>query len=86
MKAPQASRDNGAKEQEQLRAEVARLKDAVAAAEEARVTAEKQRDETNAKFAEATKQIIALSQERDEALAQLHGMKEAEQASPGGSR
>jgi Flp pilus assembly protein TadD len=79
LKALQASRDNGAKEQEQLRAEVARLKDSIAAAEEARVTAEKQRDATNLKFAEATTQIIALSQERDEALAQLQGMKEAEQ-------
>jgi len=79
LKALQASRDNGAKEQQQLSAEVARLKDAVAAAEEARVTAEKQRDETNTKFADASKQITTLLQERDKALAQLHGMKEAEQ-------
>ena len=79
LKALQASRDNGAKEEQQLRAEVAHLKDAVAAAEEARVTAEKQREETNTKFAEASRQISALSQERDEALAQLQGMKEAEQ-------
>ena len=79
LKALQASRDNGAKEQQQLSAEVARLKDAVAAAEEARVTAEKQRDETNTKFADASKQITTLLQKRDKALAQLHGMKEAEQ-------
>jgi Flp pilus assembly protein TadD len=79
LKALQASRDNGAKEQQQLRAEIARLKDAVAAAEDARVTAEKQRDETNTKFADASKQITTLLQERDEALAQLQGMKEAEQ-------
>ena len=79
MKALQASQDNGAKERQQLSAEVARLKDAVAAAEEARVTAEKQRDETNTKFADASKQITTLLQERDEALAQLQGMKEAEQ-------
>jgi Flp pilus assembly protein TadD len=79
LKALQASQDNGAKEQQQLSAEVARLKDAVAAAEEARVTAEKQRDETNTKFADASKQITTLLHERDEALAQLHGMKEAEQ-------
>jgi Flp pilus assembly protein TadD/uncharacterized coiled-coil DUF342 family protein len=79
LKTLQASRDNGAKEQQQLSAEVARLKDAVAAAEEARVTAEKQRDETNTKFADASKQITTLLQERDEALAQLQGMKEAEQ-------
>lgn len=79
VKALQASQDNGAKERQQLSAEVARLKDAVAAAEEARVTAEKQRDETNTKFADASKQITTLLEERDEALAQLQGMKEAEQ-------
>jgi Flp pilus assembly protein TadD len=79
LKALQASQDNGAKERQQLSAEVARLKDAVAAAEQARVTAERQRDESNTKFADASKQITVLLQERDEALAQLHGMKEAEQ-------
>ena len=79
LKSLQASQDNGAKERQQLSAEVARLKDAVAAAEEARVTAEKQSGETNTKFADASKQITVLLQERDEALAQLHGMKEAEQ-------
>ena len=79
LKALQASQDNGAKERQQLSAEVARLKDAAAAAEEARVTAEKQRDETNTKFADASKQITALLEERDEALAQLQGMKGAEQ-------
>src|SRR6266705_5722458 len=79
LKALQSSRDSSVKEQQQLRAEVARLKDAVAAAEEARVTAEKQRDQTNTKFAEANKQIATLAQERDEALAQWTGLKEAEQ-------
>ena len=79
LKALQSSRDSSAKEQQQLHAEVARLKDAVAAAEEARVTAEKQRDQTNTKFAEANKQIATLVQERDEALAQLKGIKEGEQ-------
>jgi Tfp pilus assembly protein PilF len=79
LKALQTSQDNGAKERQQLSAEVARLKDAVAAAEEVRVTAEKQRDETNTKFADASKQITTLLQERDEALAQLQGMKGAEQ-------
>jgi Tfp pilus assembly protein PilF len=79
LKALRASQDNGAKERQQLSAEVARLKDAVAAAEEARVTAEKERDETNTKFADASKQITTLLEERDEALAQLQGIKEAEQ-------
>jgi tetratricopeptide (TPR) repeat protein len=62
-----------------LRADVARLKDAVTAAEEARVTAEKQRDEAKTKFADANKQIAVLTYERDEALAQVTGAKEAEQ-------
>jgi chromosome segregation ATPase len=80
LKTLEASRDNDAKEQQQLRAEVARLKDTVAAAEDARLTAQEQRDDTNAKFAEATKQITTLSQERDEALAQLKGVTETEQS------
>ena len=67
------------KSDHELRADVARLKDAVAAAEEARVTAEKQRDEANTKFVDANKQIAALTHERDEALAQVKGAKEAEQ-------
>jgi Flp pilus assembly protein TadD/predicted nucleic acid-binding Zn-ribbon protein len=79
LKTLQASRDSSAKEKEQLHREVARLKDAVTAAEEARVTAEKERDEVNAKFANANKQIAALTQERDEALAQVKGAKDAEQ-------
>jgi uncharacterized coiled-coil DUF342 family protein len=80
LKTLEASRDNDAKEQQRLRAEVGRLKDAVAAAEEARLTAQEQRDDTNAKFAEASKQITTLSQERDEALAQLKGVTETEQS------
>jgi chromosome segregation ATPase len=79
IKSAQSSRDSSTKEQKQLHAEVARLKDAVAAAEEARVTAEKQKNETSAKFAEANKQIAILVQERDQALAQLKGTKETEQ-------
>jgi Flp pilus assembly protein TadD len=73
------SEGNGDKEQEQLRAEVAQLKGAVAAADQARVTAEQQRDNTQAKFAEANTQIIALEHERDDALSQLKSAKESEQ-------
>ena len=79
LKSLQASRDSSSKEQQQLRAEVAHLKDAVAAAEEARVTTDKQKEEINTKFAEAKKQISVLVQERDEALTQSKGTKEAEQ-------
>jgi len=49
FKALQSSQENGTIEQ--LRTEIADLKDAVAVSEEARATAERQRDETNAKLA-----------------------------------
>jgi len=78
-KASQGLEGNSDKEQQQLRAEVAQLKGAVAAADQARVTAEKQRDDTQAKFAEANNHIIALGRERDDALSQLKSAKESEQ-------
>jgi predicted nucleic acid-binding Zn-ribbon protein len=73
----QSSQENGATEQ--LRTEIADLKDALAIAEEARATAERQRDETNAKLAEANRQITAVEQQRDEAVAQLKAGSETEQ-------
>ena len=78
-KASQGSEDNSDKEQQQLRAEVAQLKGAVAAADQARVTAEKQRNDTQAKFAEANNHIISLERERDDALSQLKSVRESEQ-------
>src|SRR5436190_428819 len=78
-KASEGLQGNGDKEQQQLRAEVAQLKGAVAAADLARVTAEKQRDDTQAKFAEANNHIITLGRERDDALSQLKSAKESEQ-------
>src|SRR5882724_7898187 len=78
-KASQWLEGNTDKEQQQLRAEVAQLKGAVAAADQARVTAEKQRDDTHAKFAEANNHIITLGHERDDALSQLKSAKESEQ-------
>ncbi len=77
IKALQSSQENGAIEQ--LRTEIADLKDAVAASEQARATAESQRDETNAKLVEANRQITAVEQQRDEALAQLKAGSETEQ-------
>src|SRR5262249_54304227 len=47
--------------------------------DQARVTAEKQRDDTQARFAEANNQINALERERDDALSQLQSAKESEQ-------
>ena len=41
--------------------------------------AERQRDETNAKLAEANKQIAAAEQQRDEAFTQLKTGSETEQ-------
>jgi myosin heavy subunit len=73
----QASRENSTTEQ--LRVQIADLRNDVALAEEARATAERQRDETNAKLAEANKQIAAAEQQRDEALTQLKTGSETEQ-------
>jgi chromosome segregation ATPase len=69
FKALQASKENDATQQ--LRAQIADLKNEVAVAEAARATAEKQRDQANVKLAEANEQIAAVGQQRDEALAQL---------------
>jgi myosin heavy subunit len=73
----QASQENSTTEQ--LRAQIADLRNEVAVAEEARATAEKQKDETNAKLAEANKQIAAEAQQRDQAFTQLKGESETEQ-------
>src|SRR5438094_8972303 len=79
--ASQGLEGNSDKEQQQLGAEVAQLKGAVAAADQARVTAEKQSDDTQAKFAEANNQVITLGRERDAALFQLKSAKASEQRS-----
>jgi len=79
LRAAQASQQNSAREEQQLRSEIAHLKDAAAAADEARVAAEKQRDGTQAKFAEANEQITALEHQRDEALTQLRVVQGSEQ-------
>src|SRR5438034_567375 len=57
-----------------------KAENALAAADAARLTAEKQRDETQAKFAAANTQISALERQRDEAFAQLKAAKEIEQS------
>jgi predicted nuclease with TOPRIM domain len=62
------SQGNGATEQ--LRAQIADLKNQVAVAQEASATAEKQRDEANAKLADVNRQIAAVEQQRDAALVQ----------------
>jgi len=79
VKASQSSERNGDKEQRQLQAEVGQLKAAVAAADQARLTAEKQRDDIQAKFAEASNHIVTFERERDDALSQSKTAKESEQ-------
>ena len=78
-KGPEALEGNSANEQQLLPAEATQLKGAVVAADEARVTAEKQRDDIQAKFVEATNHIVTLERERDNALFQLKSAKESEQ-------
>jgi hypothetical protein len=73
----QASQENSTTEQ--LRAQIADLRNEVAVAEEARATAVRQRDETNAKLAEANKQIAAVAQQRDQVFTQLKAGSETEQ-------
>ncbi len=79
LKKIQMAGDKNAKGQEALRAEVDRLKEAVIAAESARVAAEKEKDATNAKMAEANKRVGAITKERDQAVAEAKGSKEAQQ-------
>jgi len=67
---------------EQLRAQIADLKNQVAAAQEARATAEKQRDETNGRLVEVNRQIAAVEQERDAALAELKSGSKVQQPAP----
>jgi Flp pilus assembly protein TadD len=79
LKAAQASQENGARQEQQLRSEIAQLKNVVASADDARVTAEKQRDDTQAKFAAANEQIARLEHQRDEAFAQFSVVQGSEQ-------
>jgi uncharacterized protein DUF4349 len=79
LKMLEVLQENTTTEQQQLHAQIADLKNAVAVAEEARAIAEKQMDDTDARLTEANKQLVTLEQERDEALAQLKGVRETEQ-------
>jgi Tetratricopeptide repeat len=79
------SAPGNAKAQEALRAEIAQLKKALAAVEEGRsaaekgrAAAEKERDAANARAAAADQKIASATKERDDALAQVKGLKESE--------
>ena len=67
------------KAQEALKGEIAQLKKALASAEEGRVAAEKQRDDSSAKLNDANAQIASMTKERDQLVAQLKAGKDAEQ-------
>lgn len=75
----QSTSDPNAKSEVALRAEITRLKDGLTAAESARVAAQKEKDAANTKMAEANNRVAAITKERDTALAQVRGMKEAQQ-------
>src|SRR5438445_6358820 len=66
------------KAQAALKGEIVQLKQVLAAAEEGRATAEKERNSQNAKLADANSQIAKISKERDDALGQLTGLKDSE--------
>src|SRR5438270_4435918 len=74
----QSNGNADAKAQAALKGEIIQLKKAVAAAEEGRATAEKERDSQSAKLVDANSQIAKVTKEREEARGQLAGLKEAE--------
>jgi Flp pilus assembly protein TadD/septal ring factor EnvC (AmiA/AmiB activator) len=74
----QSNGDADAKAQTALKGEIIQLKKAVAAAEEGRAAAEKERDSQSAKLVDANSQITKVTRERDEARGQLAGVKDAE--------
>lgn len=74
----QTSGNGDSKAQAALKGEIAQLKKALTAAEEGRTAAQKERDSQNAKLADASSQIAKATKERDEALSQVAGLKDAE--------
>jgi tetratricopeptide (TPR) repeat protein len=74
----QSSGKADTKAQEVLRDEIQQLKKTLASAEAGKALAEKEKDAANLKLADATKQLIGVTQERDTAIAQLQGSKEAQ--------
>jgi len=85
LKKVQSATGGDAKAQAGLRTEIAQLKKALtiveegrSAAEKGRAAAEKERDVANARAAEADQKIASTTKERDDAIAQLKGLKESE--------
>ena len=74
----QSSGKSDSKAQAALRDEIAQLKKALASAEAGKTSAEKEKDAANAQLADANKQLASVKLERDTAIAQLKGSKEAQ--------
>jgi tetratricopeptide (TPR) repeat protein len=74
----QSSGKSDSKAQEVLRDEIAQLKKTLVSTEASKVSAEKEKDAANLQLADATKQLASVKQERDTAIAQLQGSKEAQ--------
>ncbi len=75
----QSSGKNDSKAQAALRAQIEDLKKALASAESDKSSAEKEKAMVDAKLAEKNKELSGVKQERDTAVAQLKGSKEAQQ-------
>ncbi len=74
----QSSGKSDSKAQEVLRDEIAQLRKTLASAETSKASAEKEKEAANLQLADATKQLVGVKQERDTAIAQLQGSKEAQ--------
>jgi tetratricopeptide (TPR) repeat protein len=74
----QSNGQNDTAAQAALHDQIAQLKKALAAAEVGKTSAEKEKEAANAQLADANKQLARVSQERDTAISQLQGSKEAQ--------
>lgn len=74
----QSSGKSDSKAQTVLRDEIVQLKKALASAETGKTSAEKEKEKANTQLADANKQLASVKQERDTAIAQLQGSKEAQ--------
>ncbi|MEP6956042.1 MAG: tetratricopeptide repeat protein [Chthoniobacterales bacterium] len=79
LKKIQSSGSTDAKAAEALRAEIGQLKSALTAAEEGRVTAEKEKDAASTKLGKADTQIASITKERDELMGELKNAKDAQE-------
>jgi Flp pilus assembly protein TadD/septal ring factor EnvC (AmiA/AmiB activator) len=78
LKKVESTKGSDSKAQEALRAEIATLKKNLAAVEQGRSLAEKERDDANARIAAADKRASESGKQRDEVLARLNGLNDAQ--------